>query len=212
MPPSHHESGPRCPCSRTPGREPRIHSSRSRRSDARSHPQGAASRPPAPGFPRVGTGHEERWGKEERLSLADAMFDDLPVLPGLHHDVALELDEELLAVHLVKIVPGVGAADDHREEVAAAVQILVANRGLEVIAMPVRPGHEVEGRRHGAIEFETVRFVRRVGIRDDSGSGGLGHVRFSDGPDTGLMCRSLRVRRITSRRPLQHRITSRDGR
>ena len=84
-------------------------------------------------------------GQQEDLALADGDVLDLAVVHDAEGDVALDLVEELLAVLDVEVLPTVGAADDHDEELAVAPHHGVAHRGLEQMAVLVDPCLEVLG-------------------------------------------------------------------
>ena len=85
-------------------------------------------------------------GDEERLTLADRDILNHPVFPDFHDDVAFELEEILLRVGDVEVVPGIGSADHHHEEIAAVVEIFVPDRRLELVAVFLDPFHNVDGR------------------------------------------------------------------
>ena len=95
-----------------------------------------------------------------------------PFLPGLDDDVPLQLDEELLAVDLVEVVPGVGTPDHHGEEVATAIEVLVSDGGLKVRVVRGRPIHEMERAADRAIGFEPVWLQWGLGV--GSGACGIG--------------------------------------
>ena len=101
---------------------------------------------------------------EERLALTNQVVDDLSLLPGLYDDVAFELVEELLAIHLVEVVAGVRSADDHHEEVPSAVQILISDGRTEVAPVGFDPFQEIQRVAGTTIGLPSVRDVGRVGI------------------------------------------------
>ena len=74
-----------------------------------------------------------------------------------------------------------GPPDHHREEVAAAVEVLVPDRRLEIRAMRFRPFHEVQRAADRSVCFESVWFKRGLGVGGGtSGVGrGIGHGKVS---------------------------------
>src|SRR5262245_59380324 len=97
-----------------------------------------------------------------------------PVLDHLHHDVALELVEQLLVRVDVVVVAAVRAADDHHLEVGVLEDEGVADRRAQQVPVRVDPGLEIERRqlRHEAPPSRMVRmdggpqgFVSRFGGR-----------------------------------------------
>ena len=143
--------------------------------------------------PRGTTGGMGDVGRdEEGLTLSDAVIHDPTVLPGLQHDVALQLDEELFAVDLVEIVASVGTPDHHREEVPSAVEVLVADRRLEVRPVSLGPGQQIQWITDASVEVEAIGLFRSAGITG-GGCGGIGHGRAlgSEGfesSDTSRVC------------------------
>ncbi len=67
------------------------------------------------------------------------MIDDPVAFADAHFDVALELVEKFFRIDLVKIVPRVRTLDHHDEEVAPVVEILIADRWFELVAMLFDP-------------------------------------------------------------------------
>ena len=112
------------------------------------------------------------WRNEECLALLDEVVDDAAVLPRLDHDVTLQLNEELLAIDFMEVVPRVWAADHHGEEITAAVEILVAHRWLKIGTVGFGPVHQVLRATDRAILVEPIWFERGEGV----GSGTVGLV------------------------------------
>ncbi len=106
------------------------------------------------------------WRNEEHFAFLDDIIANAPVLDGFYNNVALELKEEFLAIDLMKIIARVRTHDDHHEEVATGVKILVRHRRLEVRAVRHDPREKMEGGLHASIGVPAVHLVRRVWIRD----------------------------------------------
>ena len=71
------------------------------------------------------------------------MIDDLFAFADAHFDVAFQLIKIFLRIDLVKIVPRVRALDHHDEKIAAVVEVLIAHRRFEFVAVffdPVSAG------------------------------------------------------------------------
>src|ERR1043166_1254389 len=79
---------------------------------------------------------------KECFPFSDKMIDDLVALPDPDFDVALELIKIFLRIDEVKIVPRVWTLDHHHEEVAAIVEIFIADRWLEVSPVLLDPVFE----------------------------------------------------------------------
>ena len=76
---------------------------------------------------------------KEGFAFADGVIDDLVAFADAHFDVALELVEILFRIDLVKIVPRVWALDHHDKKIAPIIEVLVAHRRLEFIAVRFDP-------------------------------------------------------------------------
>ena len=85
--------------------------------------------------------------------MSPSLHDDVVRLAALDHlddDVALDLEEELLAVLDVVVLPRVGPADDHHLELGVLPDHLVADRRLQEVPVLVDPALQIErGQRHG---------------------------------------------------------------
>ena len=77
------------------------------------------------------------------------MIHDPIALADAHFDVALQLIKILFRIDQMKIVPRVGAFDDHHEEVAPVIKITVAHRRLEEMAVLFDPFVQIYRRLHG---------------------------------------------------------------
>ena len=103
---------------------------------------------------------------EKDFALFDRMRVHLAILNRLHGDVALKLNEKLLAVDLVEIVARVGSRDDHHEEITARIEVLVAHGWHHLVAIRANPGHQIERFAHAAVGFKAIEFAWSVGVRD----------------------------------------------
>ena len=114
----------------------------------------------SPGGRRRSTDHAERVRRadrrvrdvrrdEERFPFAHEVVHDPVALADAHFDVALQLVEKLFGIDLVKIVPRVGAHDDHDEEIAPVVEVTVAHRRLEEGPVLFNPGVQIDRRLDG---------------------------------------------------------------
>ena len=91
--------------------------------------------------------------QEEHLACADLEVDRRSTL-GLHdaqHHRALDLVEELRSGVVVVVGPLVAAADDHHDHVGVEPDLLVGHRRLQLVAMFVDPGRQVEREAHGSV-------------------------------------------------------------
>ena len=125
------------------------------------------------------------WRNEKRLAFLDEVVDDAAVLPRLDDDVTRQLDEELLAIDFMEVVPRVWAADHHGEEITAAVEILVAHRWLEVGTVGFGPVHQMLRATDRAILVEPIWFERGERVRGGTVRlvWGRGHGGFSGASD-----------------------------
>lgn len=105
---------------------------------------------------------------EERFTFAHQMIDNAIAFTDANLDVAFELEEKLLRINLMKIVSSVRAHDDHDKKIAAIVNVAIAHRRLEEMAVLFDPLVEVERRLH--------RRSQRAGL----GSGGWRFSKWSD--------------------------------
>src|ERR1700720_1654255 len=67
------------------------------------------------------------WRDEERFAFADQMIDDVIALADAHFNIALQLVEVFFRIDQMKIVPRVGAGDNHDEKIASVVEITIAH-------------------------------------------------------------------------------------
>ena len=103
---------------------------------------------------------------EKDFAFFDQMRVHLAILNCLNSDVALKLNEKLFAVDLVEIVARVGSCDDHHEEIAARIKVLVAHRWHHLVAIRANPGHQVERFAHAAVGIKAIEFAWSVGVCD----------------------------------------------
>ena len=76
---------------------------------------------------------------EEGLAFAHEVIDDAVAFADADFDVALELVKIFLGIDQVKIIPGVRPFDDHDEKVAAIVEVAIADRWFEQLAVRFDP-------------------------------------------------------------------------
>ena len=76
---------------------------------------------------------------EKRFALADNVINDAVAFADPHFDVTFELVEVFFRIHQVKIVPRVGAFDDHHKKIPAIVKIPVAHRRFEFVGVLLDP-------------------------------------------------------------------------
>ena len=93
---------------------------------------------------------------EECFAFAHEMIDDAVAFADAHFDVALQLVEILLRIDEVKIVPRVRALDHHDEEIAPVVEIAVAHRRLEFVAVFFDPVLQIDRRLHSLHQAEGI--------------------------------------------------------
>jgi hypothetical protein len=93
----------------------------------------------ADGIGRSNRGVRHIRRNEEGLTLADEMIDDAVALADADFDVALELVEIFFRIHEVKIVPRIRPFDHHDEKIAPIVEVAVADRRFEELAVGFDP-------------------------------------------------------------------------
>jgi hypothetical protein len=96
------------------------------------------------------------WWNEERLSLAHEMIDDAVGFPDADFDVALQLIEKFFRIDLVKIVSRIRPLDDHDKEIAPIVQIAIAHRRFEKIAVLLDPAEEIDWCLNGRLRRRVI--------------------------------------------------------
>ena len=85
---------------------------------------------------------------EKRFTFAHEMIDNPVALADPHLNVAFELIKIFFGVDFVKIVSGVRALDHHHEKVAPVVEITIAHRRLEFIAVLFDPIFQINRRQN----------------------------------------------------------------
>ena len=88
------------------------------------------------------------WRNEKRFSFADEVIDDPVAFADPYFDVAFQLIKIFFGIDEVEIVPRVRPFDDHDEEVAAVVEVTIADRRLKQIAIRFDPVVDVDRRQH----------------------------------------------------------------
>ena len=85
---------------------------------------------------------------EEGLAFVNNVVDDPITLANADFDVPLQLIKILFRIDQVKIVPRVWSFNHHHEEVAAIIEVLIADRRSEVLAVRLDPTAQMNGRLH----------------------------------------------------------------
>src|SRR4029077_1684699 len=93
---------------------------------------------------------------EKRFALADNVINDAVAFADSHLNVAFELIEILFRIDQMKIVPRVGAFDDHHEKISAIIKIPVAYWRLEFLSILFNPLLYVNRRLHAAHRHERI--------------------------------------------------------
>ena len=99
--------------------------------------------------------HSDRIGRAHRsmrdvrrdkkgFALPHEVIDDFSTFTGPHFDVALQLIEILLRVDEVKIVPGIRTFYHHDKKVAPVVEVLIAHRRFEFVAVFFDPVRQID--------------------------------------------------------------------
>src|SRR5947209_19951384 len=76
---------------------------------------------------------------EKGFAFADKIIDNLVAFPNPDLDVAFELIKIFFRVDLVKIVPGVWALNYHHKKITSVVEIAIADRRFEFVAVRFDP-------------------------------------------------------------------------
>jgi hypothetical protein len=85
---------------------------------------------------------------EKGFALVDNVINDAIAFADTHLNVAFELIEVLFRINEVKIVPRVGAFDDHHKKISAIVKIPVAYWRLKFLSILFNPLLYVNRRLH----------------------------------------------------------------
>ena len=93
---------------------------------------------------------------EKRFALADNVINDAVAFADSHLNVAFELIEVLFRINEVKIIPRVGAFNDHHKKIAAVVKIPVAYGRLEFVSILFNPLLYVNRRLHSGHRHERI--------------------------------------------------------
>jgi len=80
---------------------------------------------------------------KKSFPFAHEIIHDAIAFPDAHLDVAFELIKILFRVDEMKIVPRIRTFNHHHEEIAAIIQVAVAHRRLEFVAILLNPIHQV---------------------------------------------------------------------
>ena len=90
---------------------------------------------------------------KKRFPFPYEMIHNAIALVDAHLDVAFELVEIFLRIDEMKIVPRVRTLDHHHEKIAAIIEVAVAHRRFEFVAVLFNPAHQVDWRLDGACAF-----------------------------------------------------------
>jgi hypothetical protein len=82
---------------------------------------------------------------KEGFSFAHQMIDDPIALADPDFDVAFELVKEFFRIDLMEIIPRVRSFNHHDEEVASVINVAIADRRLEEMAVLLDPTAQIEG-------------------------------------------------------------------
>jgi len=93
---------------------------------------------------------------EKRFALVDNVINDAIAFADTHFNVAFELIEILFRIDQMKIVPRVGAFDDHHEKISAIIKIPVAYWRLEFLSILFNPLLNVNRRLHSGHRHERI--------------------------------------------------------
>src|SRR6476620_9119461 len=96
-----------------------------------------------------------RWN-EKRFALVDNVIDDAVAFADTHLNVPFELVEVLFRINEMKIVPRVGAFDDHHKKIPAVVKIPVAYWLLKFLCILFNPLLYINRRLHAAHRHERI--------------------------------------------------------
>jgi hypothetical protein len=93
---------------------------------------------------------------EKRFALADNVINDAIPFADTHLNVACELIEVLFRINQMKIVPRVGAFDDHHKKISAIIKIPVAYWRFEFISVLFDPFLYINWRLHSGHRHERI--------------------------------------------------------
>ena len=96
---------------------------------------------------------------EECFAFANNVIDDAIAFTDPHFDIAFELVKIFLGVHEMEIVPSVRSRDDHDKKIAAIVEITIADRRLEEVAIFCDPIVQVDRCPHRSRATRRRRFL-----------------------------------------------------
>jgi hypothetical protein len=93
---------------------------------------------------------------EKRFALVDNVINDAIAFANTHLNVAFELIEILFRINQMKIVPRVGAFDDHHKKISAIIKIPVAYWRLKFLSILFNPLLYVDRRLHSGHKHERI--------------------------------------------------------
>src|SRR6476660_3620518 len=93
---------------------------------------------------------------EKRFALADNVIDDAVAVADTHLNIPFELIEVLFRINEMKIVPRVGAFDDHYKKIPAVIKIPVAYWRLKFLSILFNPLLYINRRLHAAHRHERI--------------------------------------------------------
>ena len=96
------------------------------------------------------------WRDKERFAFSDEMVHDAVAFADAHLNVALELIEIFLRIDEMKIIPRVWPLDDHHEKIAPIVEITIAYRRFEFVAILFDPILQINRRLHSGHDKQRI--------------------------------------------------------
>src|SRR6266496_3894669 len=109
---------------------------------------------------------------EERFTLVDNVINDAVAFADTHLNVAFELIEVLFRISEMKIVPRVGAFDDHHKKITAVIKIPVAYRRLKFLGVLFDPFLYINWRFHVGHRHERIWRVQGVKLTSSQAESG----------------------------------------
>lgn len=104
---------------------------------------------------------------EEGFALAHQMIDDVVAFPDADLDVTLQLIKKFFRIDLVKIVTRIRPLDYHNEKIAPIVQVTIADRRFEEIAVLLDPAEQIDRGLNRRFRLR-VSLIQGFGCRADT--------------------------------------------
>jgi hypothetical protein len=89
------------------------------------------------GRPHRGVRHVRR--NEERLALANKIIDDPITFADADFNIAFQLVEVFFRIDQMKVVSSIRPFNNHHKKIATIIKVLIADRGLEEVAIRFDP-------------------------------------------------------------------------